>query len=97
MQLLKRYVHRIGGGGVGGIFGGPTPGGGGDATQFADPVTGRPMQVIPTDVASAVRQARTGGRFGGVSVTFFYRCVKVKGVYLSGPLCLYRYAHCCQV
>lgn len=55
-------------GGVGGVFGGPTPGPGGDATQFADPVTGRPMQVIPTDVASAVRQARTGGRFGVVSI-----------------------------
>lgn len=55
--------------GVGGVFGGPTAGGmAGDTTQFADPVTGRPMQVIPSDVATAVRQARTGGRFGTVNL-----------------------------
>ncbi|KAH3801148.1 hypothetical protein DPMN_154794 [Dreissena polymorpha] len=52
-------------GGVGGVFGQAGGPGGADA-QFADPVTGRPMQVIPTGVATAVRQARTGGPFGEV-------------------------------
>jgi len=48
--------------GIGGTFGQA----GGDQAQFTDPVTGRPMQVIPTGTATAVRQARTGGGAGFV-------------------------------
>ena len=53
-----------GSGAIGGVFGRTEGGraGPGGSMRFEDPVTG--MQVVPTDVASAVRQARTGGRFG---------------------------------
>ena len=55
-------ISIIKGRGVGGVFGGATEGGG----PFVDPTTGQTLQVVSSDVASTVRQARTGGRFGAV-------------------------------